>query len=206
MRYSTVAYLVANEKEELYFSSEKEVCSFLGVSKCSVSSCYRRGVKCKGYTVKRLGKTSHLSTKTRLFKIWSGMHERCNREKHPHFKSYGGKGISVCDNWRNFETFKEWALSSGYEESLTIDRIDNNKGYEPDNCRWATQKEQARNKSNNHLVSFNGITKTISEWAEVFGVNKTTLRYRLEAGWDIEKAFYTPIRPRTKKYKQSKIA
>lgn len=205
MRYSTTAYMLLKENEKLYFPSEKDACKYLSVQKSSVCSCFLKGRKCKGFVIKRIGRTSHLSTQTRLFKIWEGMKERCSRIKHPHFSCYGGKGISVCDEWKDFATFKEWAISSGYNNDLTIDRLDNSKGYSPENCRWATIKEQSRNKTTNHLITYNNKTKTISQWAEDLNINYTTLKYRICAGWDISKAFCSPVRCRTKGYRVSKM-
>lgn len=111
------------------------------------------------------------------------------------FKDYGGRGIMVCEEWlHDFQAFYDWAMASGYEEGLTLDRIDNNKGYSPDNCRWVTIKEQSNNRrSNTHLV-FRGERKTVSQWADDTGISKETLYKRLSFGWDVEKALTTPTR------------
>ena len=121
---------------------------------------------------------------TRLYQIWASMKNRCQSKKSVGYPSYGGRGITVCEEWQNFENFQKWAHLSGYNESLTIDRIDNNKGYSPANCRWATYKEQARNRRNSHVV--NG--KCISQWAEDLGIHEDTIRWRLKNNWPIEKA------------------
>ena len=97
----------------------------------------------------------HGETKTRLFKIWSSMHERCERSKHVYFKDYGGRGITVCEEWGDYIRFAEWARNNGYSDKLTIDRIDNDGNYEPSNCRWITEKEQHSNKRTNRKIEYN---------------------------------------------------
>lgn len=100
------------------------------------------------------------------------MKTRCYNESDYHYKYYGERGIEICDEWKNdFEAFYNWAITNGYNDYLSIDRIDNDGNYEPSNCRWATQLEQVRNKSDITKIAFNGETKTISEWAEIYGIN-----------------------------------
>lgn len=145
----------------------------------------------------------HGETKTRLFKIWSSMHERCEREKHVHFKDYGGRGIVVCDEWSEYIPFAIWARENGYTDELSIDRIDVNGDYTPLNCRWVTAKEQQNNKRTNRIVNYRGVSYTLTQIAEMFGIKKTTLKERLNSGWSIEDALSRPIRQRTRGYRPS---
>ena len=179
MQHFTRIYRLRKGDEELVFQSEKAAGEYLGVGRCTVASCYRRNVKCKGYVVERGEITTHHSTKTRLYKIWDGMRDRCERQSHKHYKDYGGRGITVCEAWKDFKTFAEWAIAHGYKNTLTLDRIDYNGNYEPDNCRWVTMKEQAANKRNNHYVHVDGKTMILSECAEKYGIPKSTIRWRI---------------------------
>ena len=138
-------------------------------------------------------KTHGESNRTRLYRIWKGMKDRCRRKSHINYERYGGRGITVCPEWEHsYEKFRDWALSHGYRDNLTIDRIDNDKGYSPDNCRWATYSEQSTNKSNNHIIAYHGESKPLTRWAREAGISYATLQRRLKRGWDIESALITP--------------
>ena len=141
---------------------------------------------------------------TRLYKIWCSMHERCQRQKHKHYMSYGGRGIAVCEEWNEYIPFYDWAMANGYRDDLTIDRKDINGNYCPENCKWATNKEQQNNKRTNRVMVVNGISHTISEWAEITGIGKTTIRYRLNKGWTPEDVLLVPIQKRKRGYRPSK--
>lgn len=145
---------------------------------------------CRRYETAASKRKTHGMSKTRLYHIWSDMKGRCYRTHNKNYGLYGGKGIRVCDEWKNnFQAFCNWALANGYSENLTIDRIDSNKNYEPNNCRWATQREQCNNISRNHLLTYKGETKTMSEWADITGIPYTTLRARINTlHWDVDKA------------------
>ena len=137
---------------------------------------------------------SHRGTKTRLYSIYHNMKKRCENKKASNYHNYGGRGISVCNEWKSFEPFCEWAQANGYQEDLTLDRIDNSKGYSPDNCRWITYKEQAYNTRQNHFITLNGETLTLTEWAEKLGINSSTICQRFKLGWSVEKALLTPVK------------
>ena len=200
--YSTRYALIKNG-ERIEFNSEQDACEFLGVKKCSVASCFGKGYKCKGYEIERCGISTHGETNTRLHKIWESMIARCEYEKHPYFAGYGGRGVAVCAEWHNYTTFRDWAIKNGYSDRLTIDRIKNECGYNPDNCKWSTMKEQQNNKRNNRRLTWNGETKTVTEWAEIVGIKKTTIKERLNAGWPVGKALTEPVRQRTRGYRPS---
>lgn len=137
---------------------------------------------------------THGGTNTRLYHIWVNMIQRCSNANRPDFLRYGGGGVQVCEDWKNFESFQEWSLANGYQEWLTIDRKDNNKGYSPENCRWADVITQANNKRTNHYLEYNGKRLTIAQWASTLGVNPKTLSTRLCRGWSIERTLNTPVR------------
>lgn len=134
--------------------------------------------------------TSHGWTGSRLYACWQSMRSRTEVPGDTSWHNYGGRGITVCEEWKKFEPFRDWALSNGYADHLTIDRIDNNGNYEPGNCRWATGKTQARNTRRSCLLTAFGETKTLVEWHEdsrcVVCLN--TLYGRIWKGWDAEKA------------------
>lgn len=118
------------------------------------------------------------------------MKSRCLNSNDKRYERYGGRGIKICDDWKNdFEMFYRWAITNGYKENLTIDRIDTNGNYEPSNCRWITTYQQNRNYSKNHNITYNGITKCVSDWADYFNINRTTVLYRLKVGKPLDEVF-----------------
>lgn len=133
----------------------------------------------------------HGDTESSLHKKWRSMLRRCHDKTD---KNYGAKGICVCDEWLDYRNFKEWAENSGYIDGLTIDRVDNNKGYCPENCRWADRKTQNNNTSRNHMITFNGETKTMAQWAETTGISYDAIKSRLNKhGWSVDRALTTPV-------------
>ena len=143
----------------------------------------------------------HGMEKTRLYHIWQGIKRRCLNPNDAGYKQlYGSKGITICEEWKNSPTaFINWALKNGYNDKLTIDRIDNSKGYSPDNCRWVTTKQQARNTTRNHLITYKGKTHCIAEWAEILGFSYGTLLQRIvKHKWTLKRAFTQPPRKRRK--------
>lgn len=122
--------------------------------------------------------------KTRLYGIWANMKQRCTNPSNPAYPYYGAKGISICDEWANdFLAFQSWALKNGYDDSLTIDRVDGNKNYQPDNCRWSTRKEQSNNLSSNTVIVFEGKEYTLTQLAEEYGLDPKLVIDRHKLGW-----------------------
>ena len=138
----------------------------------------------------------HGLSDTRLYTEYISMRRRCYAKNRPQYKNYGQRGISVCKEWDgDFVSFYNWAISNGYSDELTLDRIDVNGNYCPENCRWATPKEQANNKRTNHIIEIDGVAKTISEWADICGISPITIRTRLNRGW-FGKELLSPLRRR----------
>lgn len=136
----------------------------------------------------------------RLRVIWGSMINRCNSINNKAYKYYGGRGIKVCDEWLNsFESFEKWAQQNGYNDNLTLDRIDVNGNYESNNCRWATQEVQQNNRRNNHYIEYNGEQYTIAQLARKFNIHEATLRCRLFVFpyWDLESALSVPTKSNT---------
>ena len=129
---------------------------------------------------------------TQLYNSWRGMKDRCNNKNNTRYDSYGGKGVSVCEEWNDFLNFKEWALDNGYKPGLTIERKDVDGNYEPSNCCWVTNKEQANNKTTSHFLTFNGETLTINQWAEKLNIKRELIKDRLRWGWSVNDALTTP--------------
>lgn len=134
----------------------------------------------------------------RVYNIWHKMHERCENPEIPCFPRYGGRGISVCQEWEDGMIFYAWALDNGYEKNLSIDRINNDGNYEPGNCRWVTQRINCRNKGNNVVVEKEGVRKTLIEWADQLGIGVTTLYARVERGWPTNKVLAPTLGRQTK--------
>lgn len=133
------------------------------------------------------------NSQKRLFVTWRNMHDRCSNPKSNRYHIYGAIGVSVCVEWADYFVFEKWALANGYTDELTIDRFPNKDGnYEPGNCRWATYKEQARNRKKSILVDFGGETRALSEWAELYDVKYSVLAKRHKLGWDFFRALTEP--------------
>lgn len=161
-------------------------CDFCGSEKwypkANIVNGYTKSCGCSASKIK------HGEWHTRLYGIWSGMKRRCYVTTCKMYKYYGGRGIKVCDEWKDYIPFRDWALSHGYTEKLTIDRIDVNGDYCPENCRWSTYLVQQNNRRNNHIIEYQGKEYTVSELARKHDVSPTLVSGRLRKGWSIEEA------------------
>lgn len=147
---------------------------------------------------------SHGGRRTRLYGIWTGMKTRCYDKNCRSYINYGGRGIKLTAEWlgeKGFHNFREWALNNGYSDTLTIDRIDVNGDYCPNNCRWTTTEQQAYNTTASRYITINGVTKTAAEWEKETGIKSGTIRYRIDKmHLTPEEAIQRPLTPSNKKY------
>lgn len=164
-----------------------------------MSSGRSRSCGCLEVEMSRSRFTTHGMSKTRPFRIWKQMIQRVTNPNNAAFPAYGGRGIKICERWlRSFELF--WRdMQDGYSDKLTIERRDNSSDYSPENCRWATYKEQANNTRRNHLLTFDGRTMTITQWEKAQGFSDGVLRGRLHHGWTIIRALTQPARGASKR-------
>lgn len=167
--------------------------------------CYQKDTA-RQTCVKR--NTTHGMSDSRLYRVWWSMKRRCYDNNTSAYKDYGGRGIQVCDEWNNdFETFYNWCIENGYDilaerGECTIDRINVDGNYCPSNCRIVDTKTQNNNRRSNHLLTYDGVTKNISQWAEDVGLKPLTLLYRISKGWSTEAALTTPVGKNAKMKRQ----
>lgn len=159
----------------------------------------RGNTKSCGCLSKEIHSKQNGLSSTRLYNVWRGIKKRCYNKNNHAYENYGGRGIYMCDEWRNnFLSFYNWSIQNGYKEGLTIDRIDNNLGYSPENCRWVTSKAQANNTRSNHIVEYDGKRLTLTQWSEKTGISRDVIKRRLLIGWSAEEALTTPVGTRTR--------
>lgn len=192
-RYTVISRMGLNKAGNATWLCECEC----GVRKVVAAGALRSGVTrscgCWIREVTSRRSLSHGQTKTRLHRIWTGMKTRCINSNATNFLDYGGRGIKVCDEWASdFVVFRDWALANGYTDQLTIDRINNNGSYNPENCRWVSSFKQQGNKRSNRRIVIDGISKTVSEWAREYDIDPQAIWARLNRGWDGTAAVLTP--------------
>lgn len=150
---------------------------------------------CGCYTKDNPPKRTHGMSDTRIYEIWKNMKRRCYDKTNHRFLNYGGRGITICDEWRNdFVSFHKWAIDNGYTNELTIDRIKVDGNYEPSNCKWSTKLEQSYNTTRTHYLTYNGKTQCISQWAKELNLTCSAIQHRLQRNWTLDRIFTTPLR------------
>lgn len=137
--------------------------------------------------------TKHGDSRTKLYKVWTSIKQRCLNQRCSAFDWYGGRGINICDEWIDYDNFREWAMGSGYKYGLTIERKDVNGHYEPNNCEWIPQSKQSINTRSNRIIEFSGESKSMKEWADETGIKYDTLEGRLRRGWSVERSLIEPV-------------
>lgn len=194
-RWTVLEYAGRSKRGEVQYKCRCDCGTERVLRRTSLTSGNSKSCGCLSRDVAKERGTTHGDSKSRLYRIWAGIIQRCcnDRERYE-WEKYGGRGITVCEGWHKYEAFRDWALSSGYSEDLTIDRINVNGDYCPDNCRWATVYEQNNNKRTSKYISFNGETGTIREFADRYGLAYSCLYTRLKLGWSIEDALLIPSR------------
>lgn len=181
-----------------YFLCECECGNHSIVAKNALTT--GKQVSCGCLRKKRIGELNKLPDGyLRLGKIYRAMKKRCYNPSSNRYYRYGGRGIKICDEWlENIDAFREWAINNGYNDSLSIDRIDNDGDYCPENCRWISMSDQSVNNSKNIYIEYDGKSKTISQWAKDLGMKNSTLHNRIRVkGWSIERALTEPVRHRS---------
>lgn len=142
-------------------------------------------------------------SRTKLHEVYKGIKSRVDNPKHKSYKDYGGRGVTICPAWRDsFLAFEKWAIENGYKAGLTIDRIDVNGNYSPENCRWVTMEVQANNKRNNHFIEYGGKTQTLNQWSKEVGIHHYTILDRLRSGWSVADALFIKPAGRAPAYKE----
>lgn len=192
----TVIKRIENHNNRIYYLCQCDCGNYIKVMGKNLKNNNTKSCGClQKEKVGNLNKTHNLSN-SRIYKLWLGIKKRCYNSKSKSYLGYGSRGIIMYDEWLNdFMSFYNWSMSNGYKEDLSIDRIDVNGNYEPNNCRWVTQKEQCNNRSNNHLINYNGETYTLSEWSNKLNINRGTLNSRInKLKWTVEKAFTQKVK------------
>lgn len=195
-RITVIKRAPKDKRGECYWLCRCSCGNIKRVSGYKLRSGNTRSCGCLQNEIRKSGtlRRTHGMTNTRLYAIWSNMKSRCENPKNIEYAAYGGRGISVCKEWHKFEAFYHWAISSGYRDNLTIDRINVNNGYLPGNCRWASSAEQSLNRTDNHFITAFGKKQTIKEWSLESGLKYDTIERRInQYGYTPEEAVSLPL-------------
>ena len=196
-RLTVVEYIGVDKRHNAMWRCVCDCGGVKNVSSCSLNTGKVRSCGClqreSGINVQKIGISvvrTHGDSRKRLYRIWKDMRRRTTNPHRHNYMRYGGRGIRVCQEWTDsYESFKSWALSHGYDDGLSIERIDNDGDYCPENCRWATKKEQSNNRSTSVHYTHKGKTAPVTEWAEITGVPYTTILNRMKRGVDDDHIF-----------------
>lgn len=194
-RITVVRYLEENERE---FVNRRWLCkcdcgTIKQINIANLTSGNIRSCGC--LQRERMAKLNfkHGKWKTKLFNVWIAMRNRCYQKNTKYYINYGGRGVTMCPEWKDdFNNFEKWALANGYQDGLSIDRIDVNGNYEPSNCRWATLKQQANNTRRNHYLTFEGKTQSLQMWADETGISYSAIKTRVAKGWSAKDTLTVP--------------
>lgn len=183
------------DKTRIHWMCKCECGKWVSVATHDLRSGNTKSCGCLRDEKARANMTTHGESKTKLYAVWNTMMSRCYNPKTERYNRYGGRGITVCDEWlHNYQAFRDWANSNGYKEGLTIDRIDVDGNYCPDNCRWVSSLEQQNNTSRNRYITLDGETHTMAEWARKTGISVAAINSRLKSGWGVKETLTTPVR------------
>ena len=192
----TIIEEVEKKKGKRYFLCRCDCGTIREVRFIALRSGGSKSCGCLRNDKSRERRTTHGKWGTKIYECWHHMKQRCLNENDNNYDYYGGRGISVCEEWMDFENFYEWAIENGYKEGLTLERIDVNGDYCPENCTWVTQAEQLNNTRRTRKITFQGKTQSLKEWwreiKDEINITYQSLRKRLNNGWEVERAFTEP--------------
>ena len=191
-RWTAIKFSHKDKNGQHFWLCKCECGTVKTVNKISLLQGKTLSCGCYSKEINIIRSTKHNLSHTRIYRIYMAIKARCYNEKVLCFKHYGGRGITICDEWKNdFVKFYDWSMNNGHNDTLTIDRINVNGNYEPNNCRWISLQEQFKNRRSNRKYFYKNEEHTISEWSKIKNINYFTLRSRLDRGWDIGKSLET---------------
>jgi hypothetical protein len=194
-RITVIAFNHKDDRGETYWLCKCDCGKETVVKRYSLISGHTKSCGCYGLETVKYHMYKHGGYKTKLYAVWNRMKDRCSKSSGSDYLYYRSKGIAVCDEWKSdFLKFKEWALNNGYKEGLSIDRIDGDKGYSPNNCRWATCITQNNNQHGNAIIEIDSVKNTIANWCREFGLRYGLVMRRRRCGWDERDLFCLPMR------------
>lgn len=187
---TSVEYASENDKHAVFVC----LCDCGNIRKVLPKDFRKGKIKSCGACIGR-NNTGAYARNPEIYKVWSGIMSRCHNTKDQNYYRYGGRGIRVCESWEKYENFERWVLENGgLKDGYSVDRIDNNGDYSPDNCRFATMRQQSRNRRSNTIIEYAGKSMCLIEWSEYLNMDYKALVSRNKRGWDAERMFTTPIR------------